>query len=110
MLGAALCIFYLLELSLSEHISFMIAYLIASLSIIIMLAGYSRIILATGRRSMVPAGVAALYAYLFVVLTNEDGALLVGAIGLFSVLAAIMFLTRGINWYAETTPSEPTLD
>jgi inner membrane protein len=110
MLGAALCTFYLLELSLSEHISFMIAYLIASLSIIIMLAGYSRIILATGRRSMVPAGVAALYAYLFVVLTNEDGALLVGAIGLFSVLAAIMFLTRGINWYAETTPSEPTLD
>ena len=41
-----------------------------------------------------------LYSYLYVLLTNEDGALLVGSIGLFAILSAIMFITRGVNWYA----------
>jgi inner membrane protein len=100
LLGAALCVFYLLELSLSEHIPFGVAYGIASSAILAMIAAYSRVIVAGAYRLVVPAGVGLLYSYLFVLLTNEDGALLVGSIGLFVILAAAMFLTRRVQWYA----------
>ncbi len=42
--------------------------------------------------------VAALYAYLYVLLKNEDYALLIGSLGLFLILAAVMYLTRRIEW------------
>jgi inner membrane protein len=101
MLGAALCVFYLLELSLSEHIGFSLAYAIACSSIIGMTAVYSRVIFPNERRSAVVAScVTALYGYLFVLLTNEDYALLIGSIGLFVILAAIMYVTRRVDWYA----------
>jgi len=106
MLGAAMCLFYLLELSLSEHIAFAMAYGIASIAIVGMVVGYGKTIFRQGNRSFVVAtGVTLLYAYLFVVLTNEDAALLVGSIGLFVILAGIMFVTRGINWYASPAPT-----
>ena len=106
MLGAAMCLFYLLELSLSEHIEFAMAYGIASAAIVVMVAGYGKSIFKQGNKSFVVAtGVTLLYGYLFVVLTNEDAALLVGSVGLFVVLAGIMFVTRGINWYASPAPS-----
>jgi inner membrane protein len=41
-----------------------------------------------------------LYGYLYVLLTNEDYALLIGSIGLFIALALVMLLTRRIDWYA----------
>jgi inner membrane protein len=66
-----------------------------------MTAIYSRAIFPDNRRGSVVAGcVTALYGYLFVVLTNEDNALLIGSIGLFVILAAIMYLTRRVDWYA----------
>jgi len=75
MLGAALCVFYLLELSLSERLSFSLAYGIASLAILGLVAAYSRVIFKRGQRAvLVACGVAALYGYLFVLLTNEDAA------------------------------------
>jgi len=101
MLGGALCVFYLLELSLSERLSFSLAYGIASLAILGLVAAYSYVIFKRGPRAViVAAGVAALYGYLFVLLTNEDAALLYGSIGLFVILAGIMFVTRGVNWYS----------
>ncbi|HEX4999946.1 MAG TPA: cell envelope integrity protein CreD, partial [Terriglobia bacterium] len=102
LLGAAMCVFYLLELSLAEHMSFSMAYGIASLAVVAMIAAYSRVIFKRGRHVAVIAGGATiLYGYLFVLLTNEDAALLVGSIGLFVSLAGIMFATRGIDWYGE---------
>jgi inner membrane protein len=100
MLGAALCLFYLLELSLSEHLGFPTAYAIASLSVIVMVAAYGRVMLhALGRALIIGAGVTILYGYLYVLLVNEDYALLIGSIGLFAILAAIMFVTRRVEWY-----------
>jgi inner membrane protein len=101
MVGAALCVFYLLELSLSEHIRFSFAYGIACLSIVAMVAAYSYVIFRRVRQSsVVSMGVSLLYVYLFVLLTNEDAALLAGSIGLFVILAVVMFVTRGVDWYA----------
>jgi len=107
MLGAALCVFYLLELSLAEHIRFSFAYGIAGLAIVAMIGAYGRTLFTRGQRGfVVPAGVALLYSYLYVLLTNEDAALLVGSIGLFAILATIMFITRGVNWYASNASPE----
>jgi inner membrane protein len=101
MLGAALCLFYLLELSLAEHIGFRLAYTIASLSIIVMVASYGRAVFRSWHRgAFVATSVTLLYGCLFVLLTNEDAALLIGSVGLFVVLAIVMFATRKIDWYA----------
>ena len=43
---------------------------------------------------------AGLYAFLYLTLKAESFALLAGSIGLWIVLAVVMYLTRGINWYA----------
>jgi inner membrane protein len=65
-----------------------------------MTAVYSRVIFPNERRSGVVATcVAALYGYRFVLLTNEDYALLIGSIGLFVILASIMYVTRRLDWY-----------
>ncbi|NJN05579.1 MAG: cell envelope integrity protein CreD [Rhodobacteraceae bacterium] len=101
MVGGALCLFYLLELSLSEHIGFVISYCVASTAVVAMVASYSLVVLRRTRHAFVVAGsVALLYGYLFVLLRNEDYALLIGSIGLFVALAGVMYTTRQVDWYA----------
>jgi inner membrane protein len=113
LLGGALCLFYLLELSLSEHIGFPAAYALATVAVIGMVGAYSVGILHRVSRGMlVGGGVALLYAYLYVLLMNEDYALLIGSIGLFAALAAIMYVTRRVDWYnvgARNSPQPPDL-
>jgi inner membrane protein len=99
LLGAALCIFYLLELSLAEHLGFAAAYVAAALAIVALIGMYGYWILGRAARAAgVAAGVAALYGYLYVLLMNEDYALLIGSIGLFAALAGVMFVTRRVDW------------
>jgi len=101
MLGGALCLFYLLELSLSEHLGFPLAYTVASIAVVGMVAGYSVVILHNITRALfIVAAVSLLYAYLYILLMNEDYALLIGSVGLFLILAAIMYATRRVDWYA----------
>ena len=101
MLGGALCLFYLLLLAFSEHLAFALAYAIASVAVIGMVAAYGVVVLrGLGRATAVATGVAMLYAYLYVLLVNEDYALLMGSIGLFLILGLIMYATRGIDWYS----------
>ncbi len=105
MLGAALCLFYLLELSLSEHLGFTWAYATAATLVIGLVAGYSATLFGQLRPVLVVTlGVTGLYAYLFVLLMNEDAALLAGSLGLFVVLAAVMVVTRRVDWYSLTGP------
>jgi len=100
LLGAALCLFYLLELSLSEHLRFAVAYAIAAAAVVSLIAAYSVVALKRVRRAaVVTLGATTLYGYLYVVLTNEDYALLIGSIGLFLSLALVMLITRRIDWY-----------
>lgn len=108
MLGGALCLFYLLLLSLSEHMAFALAYVLASVSVVGMVAAYGVVVLKGLSRALaVGLGVAVLYGYLFVLLVNEDYALLMGSIGLFLILALIMYATRRVDWYgAAAGPGE----
>lgn len=105
MIGGAICVFYLLELSLSEHLGFMTSYLIATGAIVAQITAYGRAVLRSGRLAAIVGGmVTSLYVYLYVVLTNEDYALLIGSIGVFVLLAAIMRLTRRVDWYGSGVP------
>lgn len=101
MLGGALCLFYLLLLSLSEHMPFIAAYAIASVAVIAMVAAYGFNVLGTAGRALATGTVVALlYGYLYVLLVNEDYALLIGSVGLFLILGAIMYATRKVDWYS----------
>ncbi|MDD3605263.1 MAG: cell envelope integrity protein CreD [Kiritimatiellae bacterium] len=100
LVGLALIIFYSLLISIAEHLGFAKGYLIASAATIGLITGYARSVLQ--KRSlalMVGSLLALLYVYLYVLLQLGDYALLFGSIGLFLILAAVMFLTRRINWY-----------
>jgi inner membrane protein len=101
LVGAALCIFYLLLLSLAEQIGFTPAYLISAAATTVLIASYSRFALGSRRSTaQVGAGLAALYGFLYVLLRQEDYALLIGSIALFAILAGVMYLTRKVDWYA----------
>ena len=100
-IGLAISIFYVLLLSLSEHIGFNGAYWISTAAIIGLIVPYSTAILKSGKRTVILGGIlVALYTFIFIILQLEDYALLVGSIGLFSILAIVMLLSRKIDWYA----------
>jgi inner membrane protein len=101
LVGSALVIFYLLLLSLSEYVAFAIAYAIAAGSTVLLVVLYVASVL---RRAIFAAIIAAvlvlLYGYLFVLLQLQDYSLLLGSIGVFAILATVMYLTRRLDWYA----------
>jgi len=101
MVGAALCLFYLLLLSISEFIGFSWAYLAAAVASIVLITWYCRFFLGGGVRTMmIGAGLAGVYLFLYITLRQQDYALLMGAIALFIVLAVVMYVTRKVDWYA----------
>jgi inner membrane protein len=99
LVGAALAIFYLLLLSLSEHLGFGVAYVLSSGSCVALIGFYVSGILRSVRRGLGFAGaLAALYGMLYVLLSADDYALLMGSALLFGLLAAVMVLTREVDW------------
>lgn len=100
MVGAALCLFYLLLISISEHIDFRIAYLIASFSNIGLISLYTMRALQSGKRAIILGLVlSGLYIYLYILLHLQDYSLIFGSIGLFLILSTVMYITRNIDWY-----------
>lgn len=100
LVGAAMCLFYLLELSLGEHLGFGTAYAIASGAVVILVATYTKAVLGSSARGATVGGsMALLYVYLLGLLMLEEYALLAGSVGLFVVLAVIMHQTRWIDWH-----------
>jgi len=101
MVGAALCLFYLLLLSISEFRGFGLAYLIAAAASTILITWYCRYFLGGGVRTlMIGPGLAGVYTFIYITLRQQDYALLMGAIALFILLAVVMYVTRKIDWYA----------
>lgn len=100
LVGCALCSFFLLLVSLSEYLPFGASYAVAATACVLLLGYYASHMLG-GRWRGVPfgAGIALLYGLLYVLLQLEQTALVVGAIALFAVLAAVMVLTRKVDWY-----------
>ena len=98
--GGALSTFYLLLLAMSEHFHFATAYLLSSIAVVVLMTGYSMTILKQKSRGLIIGCITALiYAFLYFLIQSEQNSLLFGAIGFFSALSVIMYLTRNINWY-----------
>ena len=101
LVGLALTVFFLLLLSLSEHVRFALAYLCASAACTGLLTFYGSFVLRGLRPGLVlGAGIGLLYGALYALLQMEQAALVLGSVLLFMVLAAVMIATRRIDWYA----------
>ena len=100
LVGFGLALFYLLLLSLSEHIGFNLSYLIASIAIVAMITGYSKSIFKNNKLIALMASILiVLYGFLFLLLQMQDLTLLIGSAGLFIILSSVMYLSRKIDWY-----------
>jgi len=93
-------VFFLLLVSLSEHVPFAIAYVAAAAACTALLTFYGSFVLRGSRAGAAfGAAIAVLYAALYALLQLEQTALLLGSIMLFAVLAGLMVATRRIDWY-----------
>jgi inner membrane protein len=101
LVGAALCLFYLSLLSLSEFIPFGFAYLASAVATTLLIWFYCATALKSGRRAIIVVGLlAGIYGFLYITLQLQDYSLLFGTAGLFVALAFVFHITRKINWYA----------
>ncbi|NNE28494.1 MAG: cell envelope integrity protein CreD, partial [Saprospiraceae bacterium] len=100
LVGGAIILFYILLLSISEHFSFNMAYLISCISILGLITVYCWYILRNKKLTLLMFGtLALLYGFFYGLLQLQDYALLIGSIGLFLILATVMYITRNVDWY-----------
>lgn len=100
LVGFGLTLFYLLLLSLSEHIGFGWAYLVASAGIIVMISSYSHSMFNSYKLTAIVAVLlSVLYGFLYILLQMQDYTLLMGSIGLFIILSGLMYISRKVKWY-----------
>jgi inner membrane protein len=108
LIGAAISMFFLLLVSLSEHWGFERAYIAAASACVLLLTYYaSHMLQGLWRGVPFGAGIALLYGLLYALLQLEQTALAVGAVSLFAVLALVMVLTRKIDWYSQFARPTP---
>jgi inner membrane protein len=101
LVGGALCVFYTLLVSFSEHIGFFWAYTISSVATIALISLYFNSIIGSARStSLLSLMLVGLYLFLFTILQLQDYALLMGSIGLFAVISVVMYVSRRVDWYA----------
>lgn len=99
--GLAQAVFFLLLLSLSEHLGFGISYLIAAAATISIISTYlCSVLKGPGRGALFGGILCMLYAALYGLLQSEDLALVAGSSLLFGLLGLVMMLTRNVDWYA----------
>jgi len=97
--GLAMVFFYVLLLSLAEHIGFGPSYLVAAAACGGMLATYVGMVLQSRMRGLAMLVVlGTLYGLLYLILKLEDYALLAGAILGFTALTVVMFATLRVDW------------
>ncbi len=102
LVGLALVIFYSLLLSMSEYILFALAYGIAAAATVLLISWYAFSHFRSWKTTLVfGLSLSCLYAFIYVLISLEDTSLLVGSIGLFMVLALVMYASRKVNWYGQ---------
>ena len=100
LVGFALCIFYTLLLSFSEYIGFNEAYGVAAVATIGLITWYvASILRSAGMSAFILVLLTVQYGFVFTLIQLQDYALLMGSIGLFVSLAAVMYFSRKIKWH-----------
>jgi inner membrane protein len=99
LIGIALILFYSLLLSISEFLTFNIAYLISCIATIGLIFAFSKSLFILKQPALALAAILSiLYGFIFIIIQLEDTALLIGSIGLFLILATTMYISRKVNW------------
>jgi len=100
LVGLALCLFYTLLTSISEQLNFTLAYIIASILTIALISLYILGIMKKKKPALIICGLlVGLYSYVFILIQLETYALLAGSLGLFIILALIMYFSKKIDWF-----------
>jgi inner membrane protein len=110
LIGLAQMIFYLLLLSIAERTGFDWAFVIAAAATVALISAYAGWVFESRRQGVIAlVAFSVLYALIYVLMRLEDLALLVGAVASFAAIAAVMYLTRKLDWYGitETATKEP---
>ena len=101
LVGLALCIFYALLVAISEQLSFNLAFGLSSVAVTVLITLYCHSIFKQLTLTMfIGLLLVLLYGFVFTLLQLQDYALLIGSIGLFGILAVVMYFSRKIDWYA----------
>lgn len=104
LIGAALIIYYCILLSFSEQIGYNAAYFISSIATVVLLTLYSKTFLKSIRLVLLFLSLLTLfYIFIFVIIIQQDFSLLIGSVGLFMLVGAMMYFTRRVNWYSNTS-------
>ena len=100
LVGFSLVLYYTLLIALSEQLGFKFAYLLASSATVGLLALYSKSLFGSFKSTLLFSGILTLfYAFIFVIVKQQEYALLIGSIGLFLALATTMLISIKIDWY-----------
>lgn len=92
LIALSLTLFYLLLLSMSEHVSFGIAYLIAAAMTVLLITGYMWKMLGSRKVAIIIGLIlTGMYGSCYIMLTLSTYALLLGSLILFVALAAVMY-------------------
>lgn len=107
LVGFAIVLFYILLLSISEHLGFNISYCISTGLILGLITAYTYALFRNVKlTALISSVLAVLYIFFYSLLQLEDYSLLIGSFGLLISLAVIMYLTRGTDWYNLQDQSE----
>lgn len=111
--GIALALFFLLLISLSEHLGFATAYAIAATACVALIGYYlAHVLRNAGHAATFAGALGTLYGLLYALLRVEDHALLLGSLLVFACVAGAMVATRRVDWYrlgaAPAAPASPT--
>jgi len=100
LIGIALVIYYTLLLSISEHLGYNTSYAISSIATVLLLTLYSMTFLKQrGLVILFSAVMTIFYTFIFVIIQAQDFSLLIGSLGLFLIIAVVMYFSRNIKWY-----------
>jgi inner membrane protein len=98
--GAALVVFYLVLLALSEYLSFAGSFLIAASLLVLIVTPYTGTVLGARRRGYLAGAMMSItYVLLYVLVSSQHLSLLLGSLALLAAIASLMYLTRNVDWY-----------
>jgi inner membrane protein len=107
LIGAAMIIYYTLLLSFSEQVGFNYAYLIASVCTIVLIGLFMASLLKNKKAALILSSILSIfYGFIFIIIQLQDLALLYGSIGLFIIVATIMYLSSKIDWSKKQSAKE----
>ncbi|MGL1890393.1 MAG: cell envelope integrity protein CreD [Spirochaetaceae bacterium] len=99
--GITSILFFLLLLSFGEHFSFYWSYIVGVTMVSALITYYACYFLKSIKQGLLLFPIMLVtYVFMFFMINSEDYALLMGSLGLFTIVGGIMVVTRKIDWYS----------